>query len=120
MKSYILSELNSKPKLKNYLITSLNYEGVLSYLLDIQSKLDKSDSGKLIIDQIITTGLGKNRFIECKYFNGEIDIKTAKLIEVPQRIKKLSSKNLRECPDVILFSILTDQDKQKILKGGFV
>lgn len=78
-----------KGRKDNCFLLCLTTDRIMEYLQDIENEtmLAKSE-GVLIIDQLLSTGNGKNRYIACPYKNGKIDINSSKTIEPIQDIKK--------------------------------
>ena len=61
-------------KVKDYgydrFLLCLTFEGIATYRLSIESSpLIRRQTGKLLIDQLLVTGNGQNRFISCEYIN---------------------------------------------------
>lgn len=116
MKKYILEKLNEDEY--TYFIISLTYEGVLDYIEEIESELSIEKSIRIIlIDQLLTTGNNRNRFISCEYQNGKIKLYTAKNVDCNENIRKISSQILKDKYNLIENSILTKYQKQRIKEG---
>ena len=45
-------------------------------------------TGKILIDQLLVTGNGQNRFIGCEYVNGILDFTTAQVVHPDDYYKK--------------------------------
>ena len=71
----------------------------------------------IIIDQLLTTGNNKNRFISCEYQKGKIKLFTAKNVDCSENIRKISSQVLKNNYELIENSILTKNQKQCIKEG---
>lgn len=116
MKKYILEKINEDEY--TYFIISLTYESILDYIEDIEKKLSIEKNKILIlIDQLLTTGNNKNRFISCEYQNGKIKLYTAKNVDCSNDIRKISSQVLKDNYELIENSILTKNQKQCIKEG---
>ena len=116
MKKYILEKINEDEY--TYFIISLTYESILDYIEDIEKKLSIEKNKILIlIDQLLTTGNNKNRFISCEYQNGKIKLFTAKNVDCSENIRKISSQVLKNNYELIENSILTKNQKQCIKEG---
>ena len=116
MKKYNLKKINEDEY--TYFIISLTYESILDYIEEIENELLIEKNIRLIlIDQLLTTGNNKNRFISCEYQNGKIRLFTAKNVDCKENIRKISSQILKDKCDLIENSILTKHQKQKIKEG---
>lgn len=116
MKKYVLIKINEDKYV--YFIISLTYESILDYLEEIEKKLsiEKNRIG-ILIDQLLTTGNNKNRFISCEYQDGKIKLFTAKNVDCSENIRKISSQVLKDNYELIENSILTKNQKQCIKEG---
>lgn len=116
MKKYNLIKINEDEY--TYFIISLTYESILDYIEEIENELMIEKKIRLIlIDQLLTTGSNKNRFISCEYQNGKIRLFTAKNVDCKENIRKISSQILKEKYNLIENSILTKYQKQRIKEG---
>lgn len=116
MKKYILEKINDDEY--TYFIILLTYEGILDYIEEIENKMNVEKNKVIIlIDQLLTTGNNKNRFISCEYQNGKIRLVTAKNVNCNETIRKISSQVLKNNYDLIENSILTKFQKQCIREG---
>lgn len=116
MKKYNLIKINEDEY--TYFIISLTYESILDYIEEIENELMIEKKIRLIlIDQLLTTGNNKNRFISCEYQNGKIRLFTAKNVDCKENIRKISSQILKEKYNLIENSILTKYQKQRIKEG---
>ena len=116
MKKYILEKINEDEY--TYFIISLTYESILDYIEEIENELKVEKNIRIIlIDQLLTTGNNKNRFISCEYENGKIKLFTAKNVDCKENIRKISSQILKDKFKLIENSILTNYQKQSIKAG---
>lgn len=116
MEKYVLKKLNIDSCA--YFVVSLTYEGILDYIEEIESKIEYEENIRIIlIDQLLTTGNNKNRFISCECKEGKIRLFTAKNVIGIEKIRKLSSQILRDNYKIIENSILTRNQKQSIKEG---
>lgn len=116
MKKYILEKINEDEY--EYFIISLTYESILDYIEDIEKNLSiEKNKIIILIDQLLTTGNNKNRFISCEYQNGKIKLFTARNVNCSENIRKISSQALKDNYDLIENSILTKNQKQCIKEG---
>lgn len=97
----------------------LTFESVLNYLERIESEplITKSKYGTLLIDQLLTSGNGRNRYIRCTFCDGRIDISSATNVNPDEYYRKLSLNLLRDNIELLQNSILTDIQKENIIKG---
>jgi len=96
----------------------LTFESILSYLTHIEKEqLISTTKGTLLIDQLLVTGNGRNRFLKCSYSYGKINITTAQNIHPESYFRELSVNLLMQNYALLHNSILTDQQKENIQKG---
>ena len=120
MKKYILEKINEDKYA--YFIISLTYESILDYIEEIEKKLSiEKNKIVIIIDQLLTTGNNKNRFISCEYQNGKIKLfnraRNEGNFDCSENIRKISSQVLKNNYELIENSILTKNQKQCIKEG---
>ena len=114
MGSYLLHQLNDAQY--DYLVLCLTYESILNYLDQLESDL-QNKRGKLLVDQLLVTGNGRNRFIACDFRDGEIILSTAKNIKPDNIYKELTTKLLQQNSKMLKCSILSDHQRELILEG---
>ena len=97
----------------------LTFESVLTYLERIESEplITKSKRGTLLIDQLLTSGNGRNRYIRCTFCDGRIDISSVTNVNPNEYYRELSLNLLRDNIELLHNSILTDSQKENIIKG---
>lgn len=116
MKKYIVKKINEDNY--TYFIISLTYESILDYIEEIEKELDfEKNITIVLIDQLLTTGNNKNRFISCECQNGQIKLYTAQNVNCRENIRKISSQILKDKYQLIENSILTKYQKQSIKEG---
>ena len=117
MKEYEICKVAGKEY--DAFLLCLTYESILSYLERIESEplITKSKCGTLLIDQILTTGNGRNRYIRCKFCDGKIDISSVTIVNPNEYYKEISLSLLRDNIGLLHNSILTDIQKDNIIKG---
>lgn len=113
-KFYIYTINNCNYKDCDYLLMNLTYESILNYINDIQSELE-SNTGSIIIDQLLATGDNINRFIKCNIIDGKLDLTSASSIKPAFGIVRLSESILGNFPSAINNSILSSSAKQELL-----
>lgn len=105
--------------LKRYTKTELfvictSYNSILNDIDQLKNEIDINTlEGILIIDQLLVTGNGRNRFLACNFSKGFLDFKSARNIEGRIEYKRITSYLLRQNLGCIKYSILTE--KQKVL-----
>ena len=116
MENYVLHQLNNDQY--DYLILNLTYESILNYIDQLENdQLFRKKSGKLLVDQLLVTGNGRNRFIACEFRDGKIILSTAKNI-IPDNIyKDLTIKILQQYSEMLKCSILSNHQRQLIMEG---
>lgn len=113
-----------------YIIKEIDVDGYDKYLLCLNSEslIDcfasiegfhklANVSGRLLIDQLLITGNGDNRFLCCNYNNGKIDVTTAVNVIPDRSVHVLTIQLLRENYCFVENSILTESQRQHIKKG---
>lgn len=117
MKEYEICKVTSN-EYDGFLLC-LTFESVLSYLEHIESEslITNSKCGTLLIDQLLTTGNGRNRYICCTFCNGRIDISSITNVNPNEYYREMSLKLLHDNIDLLRNSILTDIQKDNIIRG---
>jgi len=114
MVNYLIKQLD----IDQYYLICMDYNSVLNYLDEIENEpLIRSNTGNLIIDQLLVTGNGKNRFLACMFSHGEIKLNTAKNVNVTDAFKRISSELFNQNLDALKYSILTDTQLDLIRQG---
>lgn len=100
-------------------VIGLTYISILEYfpLIQLEVEKDVSYTGSILIDQLLSAGNGKNRFIQCVVKHGKIDLSTAKNIMPQELFKKITSEELRRNQKVLDNSILTEKQRSLIKQG---
>lgn len=97
------------------LVLCLSSESLLSYIKKIEQTLAEDNSdGKVLIDQLLITGNGTNRFINVYFSHGRFDMKTAQTVNPPEHYRKQTVEWLHNNYCYIEYSILTAKQRQKI------
>ena len=96
----------------------LTFESLIDYLDCIKIEpLISCSNGKLLIDQLLITGNGRNRYVSCSFFNGKINVSSVKSVSPNKYYRKLSLCLLQKNYALLHNSILTDAQKEKIKMG---
>ena len=97
------------------LVLCLSFESLLSYINKIEDALAlDGKEEKILIDQLLITGNGTNRFMSCEFSNGRINFKTAKTVEPDKCFREETLDWLHDNYSYVENSILTDEQRQKI------
>ena len=96
----------------------LTFESIVNYLSEIESAPEMvTCSGKVLIDQLLVTGDGDNRFISCSFLNGKLDMATAQIVIPDGRFRSITTERLHENYIYVERSILTEHQRDCIRKG---
>lgn len=113
MKEYAIYQL--KDKEYDGFLLCLTYESILNYLKSIESEAMISESkGVLLVDQLLTTGDGRNRFLVCPFDHGVLNVDAAENVCPKEYYKRLSIQLLRQNYTWLQNSILTDQQRNEV------
>ena len=112
-KEYLIREAHTD-EFEIYIVC-LSFESIANYLEKIsQEDLIQNSKGKILIDQLLITGNGKNRFLLCEFDRGNIIVESAENINPDETYKEKTIKLLNKNKDIVENSILTDSEKDKI------
>ncbi len=102
-----------------WFVIGLTYKSILESLPLIQKEVGKDIffTGTILIDQLLSAGNGKNRFIQCIVKNGKIDLSTAINIIPAEIFKKMTAEELRRNRKILDNSILTERQRLLIKQG---
>jgi hypothetical protein len=102
----------------NYFIICLSYESILNYINDIEKEIgENKDKKTILIDQLLVTGNGRNRFLSVDICDGKIDFTSAKNVDAKQYYHQLTCSELKRNKDILKYCILTDRQVNMILEG---
>ena len=101
------------------LVVCLSYESIFSYIEELQAELEAKDiqKGAVLIDQLLISGNGKNRFLSIELENGKFSYTTAKNVDVEQYYHQLTSSELMRNQALLKNSILTPRQISMISRG---
>lgn len=118
MNEYVVKKVNTKDY--DRFLLCLTFESLLSYLDSIESSpLIIEESGNILIDQLLVTGNGDNRFISCKFQHGKLDFATAHAVQPDEYFREITTKWLNNHYCYVEHSILTEHQRHCI-KAGIV
>lgn len=119
MNNFVLHEINKE----NLLLVCLDHNSFIAYVPEMQDDEHiQSNEGNLIIDQLLVTGDGNNRFLLCGFSHGRISLNEAQVIshEDTREYRKISSRILNNNFNMLEYSILTDKQLEMIHNGDVV
>lgn len=115
MKEYVIVKLNKIDL--DVLLICLTHENIYQHLEEIkQESVLQKGSGYLLLDQLLVTGDGDNRFVLIPYHEGIFELQNAKNIVAPIEIRQITVEVLNKNSSVIKNSILTRAQREKIEK----
>lgn len=116
MKEYYIRKLN-KSSYDCYLLC-LSYDSILNYIENLEKEACFDlPSGAILIDQLLVTGNGKNRFISCCFENGKINLTSAKNATPDDEFRCFAVEYLKNNVNILENSILTESLQERILEG---
>lgn len=96
-------------------VLCLSFESLLSYIRKIESVLSKeAREERILIDQLLITGNGSNRFLSCVFSNGRLDFRTAQIVTPSKFFRKETVEWLHDNYSYVENSILTEEQRQMI------
>ena len=99
------------------LITVLDYEILLSkYLKQITFETPPNKLKRVLVDLALKSGIDQYRFVEFEVNElGKIELKSHKYVLLNAFYENLANKFLKEKKEIVLNSILTKSQKNKLL-----
>lgn len=104
-----------------YVVFSISEESPLFYLDELKELIDIEEGSMIVFDQLLQTGDVDNRFLCLKYSNGTFDFSSIKHLskkDVGENVYSVISNYLRKNRLLLRYSILLEEQKEKIIKGG--
>ena len=101
------------------MVLCLSYESIFSYMDSLQKEISRSgiSDGMILIDQLLISGNGNNRFLSMKFSNGTFDYTSAKNMDVEKKYHQITSIELKNNDKILENSILSDHQISLIKKG---
>lgn len=97
------------------MVLCLSSESLLTYIDKIEQALAEDDlDGRVLIDQLLITGNGSNRFISVSFSHGKFDMSTAQTVNPSDHYRKQTAEWLHNNYCYAENSILTAKQKKKI------
>lgn len=116
MREFVITPLVNEDY-DNYLLC-LTHESLWSYLWKVEEAPEiLNQSGILLIDQILVTGNEDNRFFKCMYTGGKLDFSTATKINPSDKYRQFAVEMLQKNYNFIKNSILSSDQRVKVLNG---
>ncbi len=113
MNEYII--LNTHVDGYDRLVLCLSFESLLTYIKKIETILAQdAREERILIDQLLITGNGTNRFMSCEFTHGRMDFKTAQIVTPAEFFRKETVEWLHDNYSYVENSILTEEQRQKI------
>lgn len=113
MKNYVLFGLDDK--MDRVLLICLSYESIYSFCDELQREYCiRNEKGVILLDQLLVTGNGKNRFVTIPFEKGKIDFSKAHVASVDIEIRKISADLLKKNVVSLRDTILTEAQKEMI------
>lgn len=113
MKKYLVIKLDDQTEF-NYLVISLTYESILSFIDELLKEID-GDSN-ILFDTLLTNAEKTNRYVKVSVINGKIDRTKFKNVDsslISQNIVNLSCKYFFSNKSVLNNGVLTTSQKEK-------
>ena len=115
MKSYLINHLEQGGF--NSIITLLDYQAKISGCLKSIKIISPNESGKLLIDTLLCSGMNEYRFIETILNeDGTINLNQYKYISVDNNILEKANEIVRNQPILLKNSILPKTQIKKLCK----
>ena len=112
MKPYLINSL--KQGGFNSIVTLLDYQTQISrYLKSI--RMSPNETGKLLIDTILCSGMNEYRFIEAIVEYGAINFNQYKYVSVDNDILDKANEIVRKYPIFLINSVLPETQIEKLL-----
>lgn len=113
MKDFIVREIENKDY--NNFLLCLSFESIANYVESIEKDFYIANkTGKILIDQLLVTGNGHNRFISCEIYKGKLNLNSIHPVEPNTMFRELTIQLLKENQEYVKYSILTDYQKKCI------
>lgn len=114
MKNYAIAKVDDNHEY-NLLVLGLTHESVFTFYNDLVREPEFSNShGVLLLDQLLATGNGENRYIAIPYNRNVLDFSQAKKVDVDNQVRQISTSMLLENISILANSILTEEQRELI------
>ena len=113
MKDYVLYGLDGEKH--DVLLLCLSHENVFTFYEDVQKEpVIQNGTGTILLDQLLVTGNGENRFVTLPYNQGMIDFSRAENATVNHEIRRLSVELLNKYITSLQDTILTEAQQEMV------
>lgn len=101
------------------MVICLTCESIFSYIDALQKAISDTGvkEGTILIDQLLISGNGENRFLTINYSNGLFDLTSAQNVEADIKYRQITSCELKNNELLLENSILTTEQISLIKKG---
>ncbi|WP_286934697.1 MULTISPECIES: type II toxin-antitoxin system RnlB family antitoxin [Aminobacterium] len=101
------------------LVVCLSYESIFTYIDALQDELNSKGirKGKVLIDQLLISGNGKNRFLSINIDDGTFVLTSAQNVRADHFYHQLTSSELKRDKGLLDNSILSPKQISLILAG---
>jgi len=101
------------------LVVCLSYESIFNYIGELQAELKAKNilNGKILIDQLLISGNGRNRFLTLEIENGDLIYTSAQNVNAEHYYHQLTSSELKRNQKLLENSILTPIQISMISRG---
>lgn len=114
MRDFEIKRINIDSSNKLFILC-LSHQSIATYIDEIANHpLIALKTGSILIDQLLVTGDGDNRFIECHFSKGIIDFESMHNVIPTKEDKLLSLSLLQRNYQYLHNSILTDEQRYQI------
>lgn len=115
-KEYLIGEAHTDEY--DVFLLCLHHESILNYIEKIKAEpLIQNQSGKLLIDQLLVTGNGNNRFLLFDFNHGILHLDHATNVEPDESYRDRAVELLSQNREFLKNSILSNQERAAIRKG---
>lgn len=121
MENYVLKKVNQDNI--EYLVFGTSVESPLFCIAEIAKNIREKKEVKVLFDQLLQTGNAENRFLMIELKNGTFELSSATCINpriISDEIKKQITEFLRQNPQILKYSILLNDQKKIIERGGII
>lgn len=118
---FIIREINKK--YAKFLIFGVSAESPLFFLQEIKKQLNPNKGDIIVFDQLLQVGDTEDRFLSLTFGDVDFDLSTVTHLEntvVDDETRSIIADYLRKNTLLLKYSVLLSQQKEVILRGGFV
>ncbi len=97
------------------LAVKLTHESLFDFIEELEAEDLIGGSGQMVIDQLLSTGNAKNRFVAFPVTDGKFELEKARAVEASSDLEKETAKIYREYSSFLENSILSEEERSAIL-----